>query len=210
MIVTINLLPYRQARRLKKAHLILASWVGTTVAMLGILLLVHLRVTGILNEKMAQEQNNERTIANLDKQLGEVKDIRDLKSLIETKLKIISELKQLRNLPVRLIDTIIHSLPDKAWLKEVQTQGQTVKINGMAQSNAVVAVFMNNLNASPLINNVKLGQVALNSGTAAIKAFSLEAGFGPKKEAETNSKAGFTPSRGGVQKPADNQKKGAR
>ncbi len=212
MIATVNLLPYRPARRLKKAYLILASWGGTAILTAGILLLVHLQFTSLLDERNALEKQNEQTIAELDKQLGEVKNIRDIKLIIETKLKIIQELKQARNLPVRLIDTIIHALPEKAWLKDITTQGQTLKLKGMAQSNAVVAMFMNNLSASPLISGVKLDQVALNTGTSAIKAFSLEAQFGPKSDTPPGTNA--APNTTASPKPAnpkpegDAQKKG--
>jgi len=184
VIVSINLLPYREARRLKKANLIIASWGATALATAGILFLVHLQFTGHLDDLEAQSRANEATIADLDQKLGEVKNIRELKKFIETKLKIIDELKQTRNLPVRIIDEVVRALPEKGWLKELQIQDRTLKLGGMAQSNAVVANFMNNLSASPFISNVKLGQVSLNTAKDKVKTFNLESTFAPPKPPE--------------------------
>ncbi|HIJ83405.1 MAG: hypothetical protein HW380_124 [Magnetococcales bacterium] len=180
MIVAINLLPYRQARRAKKANVILASWAGTAVTMVILLFLIHLQVTDHLDMLNAQVKKNDATIAKLDIELGEVKDINELKTLIESKLKIVDDLKKSRNIPVRLIDDIIRAVPDKAWLSSLQLKGENLKLQGMAQSNAVVADLMDNLNASPLIDDVKLAQVTLGDAKASRttknnKSFALDA-----------------------------------
>ncbi|MBF0109683.1 MAG: PilN domain-containing protein [Magnetococcales bacterium] len=190
MIATINLLPYRQARRLAKANRIIASWGGTFVATIAILFLIHLQFTGHLEAREAQARDNEAIIADLDKKLGEVKNIRELKKFIENKLKLIEELKQSRNLPVRIIDEVITALPEKSWLKGIQMQDRTLKLNGMAQSNAVVAGFMERLNASPFIDNVRLGQVSLNATKDKVKAFSLEASYAPLEQKKEEPEPG--------------------
>ncbi|MEO5327728.1 MAG: PilN domain-containing protein [Magnetococcus sp. THC-1_WYH] len=179
MISTINLLPYREARRLQRANRIMATWAGTALVTVVGLALIHFQFTGHLDDLNAQAQKNEAIIADLDKKLGEVKKIREIKKIIEAKLAIIKELKFKRNLPVHLIDEVVHAMPEKAWLKELQLQGTTLKLTGMAQSNAIVADLMDNLNASPYIENVKLGQVATASPTDKAKSFSLEADVAP-------------------------------
>lgn len=177
MIVSINLLPYRPARRLRQANFILASWGATAVATVAVLFLVHFQVTSYKESLDAKSVANEATIASLEQKLGEVKDIRELKKFIEMKLKIVETLSQARNLPVRLVDETIRALPEKIWLNGFNTAGPSLKLVGMAQSNAVVADFMRNLGASPFINNVKLDQVQQNESKMKVKTFSLSAGF---------------------------------
>ena len=160
MILKVNLLPYREARRLRRVQAIFAAWGATAVLGLGIIFLVEGAISNHIIAQNTTQEKNKVTIILLDKKLGEIKDINNRKREVETRLEIIQTLGHQRNLPVHLLEAISHAIPEKVWLKKITTSNMTLTIAGNTLSNAMVADFMRRLDLSPHISKVNLSKIS--------------------------------------------------
>ncbi|MBF0379670.1 MAG: PilN domain-containing protein [Magnetococcales bacterium] len=160
MILHVNLLPYREARREKMIQKILIAW-GMTVALgVGGIIMTNSMISDHVLEQKAIKKQKQATIAQLDAKLGEIKDINVRKQQVKARLAVIETLGLQRNLPVHLLEAISTAIPDKVWLREISTTQNTITISGFTLSNAMVADFMRKLDSSDHITNVNLNNIA--------------------------------------------------
>jgi type IV pilus assembly protein PilN len=59
---------------------------------------------------------------------------------------------------VHLFDELVKTIPHSVRLSSMQQQGDALKLDGVAQSNASVADYMRNLEQSPWMSNIQLGK----------------------------------------------------
>jgi type IV pilus assembly protein PilN len=160
MILRVNLLPYRDARRQRMVQAIIAAWGGTLIVGLGIVLLVSSAISDHIGVQLFTKMKNKTVIANLDKKLGEIKDLKERQKQVKARLGIIKTLGLQRNLPVFLLDAISGAIPDNIWLSNISTTDRGLSIVGNTLSNAMVADFMRRLDLSPYITRVNLNNIA--------------------------------------------------
>lgn len=164
MTLHINLLPYREARRLRAVQRIFAAWGGVLLLGLVLIAVVSTLIDNRIAEQKASQSQNKKILAKLDERLGEIKDIESRTKLVMDRLKIIDTLSRQRDLPVQLLATIGEALPEKMWLTEIATQQTRLTIVGNTLSNAMVADFMRRLDRSPHVTNVTLINIAQYKG----------------------------------------------
>ncbi|MBF0455902.1 MAG: PilN domain-containing protein [Magnetococcales bacterium] len=164
MILRINLLPYREARRLQKVQAIAVAWGLTALVGLIAIFIAKGMIADHLSAQQITQKRNKEIIARLDEKLGEIKDINSRKKEVKARLEIIDTLSRQRNLPVFLLEAISLAIPDKVWLKEISTIEQTLTVIGYTLSNAMVADFMRRLDSSPHLAQVNLKNIAQSKG----------------------------------------------
>jgi type IV pilus assembly protein PilN len=98
-------------------------------------------------------------IAKLDKQIEEIRKIREETASLLAKKQVVENLQANRSEPVQLLDQLLRQLPDGVYLKAIRQQGPKVNITGYAQSNARVSTLMRNLGASPYLENPELVEI---------------------------------------------------
>ena len=156
MMMEINLLPHREARR--------AADLRETVAvlLLGLVLVggaVFLTDKGVKSDLAAAEASVthlKADIARFEPQKKLVKDFKKRKKQLQSKLDVIDTLEQARNGPVRVLDELSASVPDRLWLTSISTKGKGISLEGQSLDTGVVADFLRGLNASPYFKNVDL------------------------------------------------------
>ncbi len=144
----INLLPWREAYRKEKKEQFLAI-IGGVVILSG--LIAYLWVVSVQSSIENQEARNhllETEIANLDKQVKEIADLKKVRDDLLARIKIIQDLQGTRPLIVRYFDDFARSIPDGVFVTMVARAGGVVSIEGIAESYNRVATFMRNLEAS--------------------------------------------------------------
>lgn len=191
MMLKINLLPYREARRLVQVKVIFFAWIVTAVLGLGAVFVVQMHFSDYEQSLEVTQKSNEAVIAKLDRDLGEIKEISARKDQVLARLDIIKNLTKIRHLPVHLLEEISSAIPEKVWITKLDAGDGKLLLTGTAQSSALVADFMRRLSASPYISNVELTQVAhVNQSGHDLKAFSLGAGFAMPTEEKSSSPPG--------------------
>ena len=158
-MIRINLLPHREeARKAKRRHFYLM--VGAAISLAG--LVVFLGYTIINGYIAAQDSANaflKAEIAVLDKQLAEIKLLKEKTQALLARKQVIEDLQRDRSETVYLLSELVKQVPEGVYLKSLKQDGAKVNITGYAQSNARVSALMRNLEASPWLENPQLIEV---------------------------------------------------
>ena len=155
----INLLPWREELRSEKQRQLTNVAVGAGVVMLGIVVLVHLQVAGMINNQDNRNTYMDQQIAIVDKQIKEIDSLEKEKKALLERMTVIQELQGTRPVIVHLFDEIAKTLPEQAVLLNINRKKDSINLEGVADSNDYVSQFMRNLNESPWLTNPKLSVI---------------------------------------------------
>ena len=160
-MIRINLLPVREARRqasLRRQAIFLGVAVG-----LGILLCVALQIS--MNSRISGRQamlaTKNQELKRLEATQQEVKRFEREKADIEAKLSVITEIEKARIGPVKVMDTIATQIPKRVWLTSLNAKEGALEVQGRSLDAEVVAEFLTNLEATPMLNNLELQETQL-------------------------------------------------
>jgi type IV pilus assembly protein PilN len=192
-MMRINLLPIRVSKKkaVGKQQLVLFALV-----IVGAVIVNFVWASSRASELSAREAKLKRTreeIAQLDRIIGEVKNIRDQQGQLREKLEILAELKANRSGPVRVLDALATVTPKRLWLTKVEEKSSVVTFTGAAATIDDVSEFMTQLKKTPFFKDVELTKtVAKTDKSLRFVEFTLTAGVrysGNKPEAATVAKA---------------------
>ena len=174
-MIRINLLPHREEKRKarQKQFAILAGLAAAFgLAVAGLLWVVF--DAQIDNQKGRNKYLTDE-IAKLDKQIDEIKRIREETASLLSKKQVVEGLQSNRSEPVYLLDQLLRQLPEGLYLKSIKQTGAKISVTGYAQSNARVSAFMRNIEASPYLGNPNLVQItAVTVNTQRANEFILD------------------------------------
>jgi type IV pilus assembly protein PilN len=192
-MIRINLLPHREEKRKRR----LQQFVGLAVftAILG--LVVAGAIWFFLDQQVQQQAANvsymKTEIGKLDKQIEEIRKIREETASLLAKKQVVEGLQSNRSEPVQLLDQLLRQLPEGIFLKQVKQTGVKVNVVGYAQSNARVSTLMRNLGASPYLENPELVEIKAalldNNPTKRVSEFSMNISVKRAKGEEAKSPA---------------------
>lgn len=170
----INLLPWRDELRKEQQKEFGVRIGGFVIAAAAIVFVFHIY---FVNRIEYQEQRNQfltTKIADLDKKIQEIEQLEKDKQRLIDRIRAIEGLQSNRPLIVRFFDELITSLPEGVSITKIVQQGDSITINGEAQSNARVSSFMRNLESSKWLKdpNLDIIQSKDTSGTR-IASFTL-------------------------------------
>ena len=167
MSVRINLLPHREERR-KRARQHFAVLAGVSAA-------VGIAIVGAMwyvTDKRIENQSNRNAflkgeIAKLDKEIDEIKKLRDEIAALLARKQVIETLQADRAQTVHLLDELVSVMPEGVYVRAFKQRGLRVNLIGYSQSNARVSTLMRNIEASPWLAQPLL--VEVKAGTTADK-----------------------------------------
>lgn len=159
-MIRINLLPVRVSKKKEagKQQLILFALLAV-----GILLGNFVWSKSRTDELAAREQKLRRTrdeIAQLERIIGEVKNIKAQQAELKDKLAVLDKLRAGRQGPVRMLDEIATILPKKLWLTKMEERGGAMLFEGSASTIEEVSAFMAALRRSAYFSAVELKKTA--------------------------------------------------
>lgn len=160
MMMEINLLPHREARRAADLRETVAVLVLGLVVIGGGIFLVDQGVKSDLETAQANVMQLEADIERYGPQKKLVSKFKKRKKQLQSKLDIIKSLERARNGPVRVLDELSSSVPDRLWLTSIKTKGKGIKLAGQSLDTGVVADFLREMNASPYFKNVDLDKTS--------------------------------------------------
>jgi type IV pilus assembly protein PilN len=158
-MIAINLLPHRELKRAARQRQMLMVAGGVLILGALTVLLVHSAINGMIDNQAARNQMLKDEMARLDKDIEEIKKLKDTtKSLLDRK-KVVEDLQTNRAQEVHLLDQMVRQLPDGMYLKSIKQQGNVITLQGYAQSNARVSTLLRNLEASPWLESPDLNEI---------------------------------------------------
>ena len=177
-MMRINLLPHREEKR-KARQKQFAVLAGITAGLgLVVAALLWVFFEGQVENQNGRNRYLNEEIAKLEKQIEEIKKIREETASLLAKKQVVEGLQSNRSEPVYLLDQLLRQLPEGLYLKSIKQAGTKINVTGFAQSNARVSAFMRNIEASPYLENpnlIEIKAVIVNSQRA--NEFSLDFGI---------------------------------
>ncbi len=155
-MVRINLLPVRVSKKKAagKQQLILIA-VVIAAGFAGNALWAMSRASD-LEARQVKIRKTREEIAQLDRIIGEVKNIKDQQAALREKLDILAQLKANRSGPVRVLDALASLTPKRLWLTKMEEKGGVVTWTGAASTIDDVSEFMTALKQNPYFGTVEL------------------------------------------------------
>jgi type IV pilus assembly protein PilN len=130
-------------------------------------------------ELAARENKLKRTkdeITQLDRIIGEVKDIKAQQAALKEKLDILERLKAGRSGPVKLLDQLAQIMPVRLEIRKMEEKAGGVTFDGSAATIDDVSAFMTALKNTPYFTGVELRKTtAVNRGGLRIVDFVVTA-----------------------------------
>jgi type IV pilus assembly protein PilN len=173
-VIRVNLLPHREERRKARREQFFAL-AGLIVLMAGLVaLMVHGAISGYISQQEAKNAFLKKEIAALDKDIDEIKRLKEQTDALLSRKRVIEALQNNRTEAVRLFNELARQVPDGVYLKAAKQAGPKLSLIGYAQSNARVSTLMRNLEASPLLEAPNLIEIkATTLGNRRLAEFSM-------------------------------------
>jgi type IV pilus assembly protein PilN len=159
-MIRINLLPVRVSKKkvAGKQQLILFALVAV-LGVIGNLLWTQARA-GELKSRQTRLKRTQEEIEQLERIIGEVKNIKEQQAALKAKLDILDKLKSARSGPVRMLEELATITPKKVELRKMEEKGGTMTFDGSAASIDDVSAFMAALKTSRYFTGVELRKTA--------------------------------------------------
>lgn len=185
----INLLPWRETLRKKRQKdfgmATLLSLILTGAACGG----ANFYIGDMISYQDERNAFLSNEIALVDKKIKEIKDLERKKAQLIARMNVIQSLQASRPLIVHLFDELVSTIPDGTYLTKLTQSGNSVTMNGVAESNARVSAYMRNIDSSAWLNRPTLQIITSTNkakGTFTLTAVQLD----PNKSAEESTAAG--------------------
>jgi len=160
----INLLPWRAERR-KQRQKDFFTMLGLSA--LGAVLIAFLIVNYYSRQIGGQNERNDylrQKIAEVQKQIDEIKTLEEKKALLLKRKEIIEELQADRSQMVHLFDSLVRTIPDGVVLTSIKQEGDKLTLEGRSQSNARVSTYMRSLEGAGWMTKPELSVIEAKAG----------------------------------------------
>ncbi|MEO9079252.1 MAG: PilN domain-containing protein [Rhodanobacter sp.] len=154
----VNLLPWRAERRKQREREFYMQLVAAFVAGLGLFLLWSFWMNQRIDNQNDRNAYLQTEIKQLDVRIAKIKDLEKVREHLLARKQIIEQLQADRSQMVHLFDELVKTIPSNARLTAMKQSGQTMSLDGVAQSNASVAEYMRNIEASPWMGHADLSK----------------------------------------------------
>ncbi|MCI0507253.1 MAG: PilN domain-containing protein [Gammaproteobacteria bacterium] len=155
----INLLPWREELRTAKKRQFNTAMGGAAIVTALAVVFVHIQMTSMITSQNQRNQFLENTIKQVEKEIEEIRDLKNAKENLLARMEVIQKLQSSRPEIVHLFEEIANATPKGVFLLDTSRNGDKLTITGVADSNDSVSAFMRNLDASEWLSNPKLSVI---------------------------------------------------
>lgn len=187
-MMRINLLPHRAEKRRARHIQFVALSVISVMAGAFLVGFVQIAIGTQISNQEARNEYLKQETAILDKQIEEIKKLREQTKALLIRKNVVEGLQSTRSDVVHLLDQMLRLLPDGIYLKSLKQTGNKINLAGYAQSNARISTLMRAIEDSPWLDSPALIQIqATNAAGGRISEFSLSFNLTkPQVEAATS------------------------
>jgi type IV pilus assembly protein PilN len=190
----VNLLPWRAERRKQREREFYMQLVAAFVVALGVLLLWVFWMDQRIDNQNERNAYLQTEIKQLDVRIAKIKDLEKVREHLLARKQIIEQLQADRSQMVHLFDELVKTIPTSARLSGLKQSGQSMSLDGVAQSNASVAEYMRNIETSPWMGHADLRKTEnTHNGTRMPYLFGLNVLLSKPKSDEIDGKTPVLP-----------------
>ncbi len=169
----INLLPWREEQRKEQTRQFVTIAALSLILTIALIVLVHMTFSNQIDFQNSRNRILEQEISRLDASLKQIADLEDTKEQLLSRMDIIQSLQQQRPQIVHLFDDFVRTVPEGIYLTKISQAGDTLSIEGVAESNGRVSAYMRNIDASEWMSTPKLQVIETRKGTLRSSNFTL-------------------------------------
>lgn len=170
----INLLPWREERRQERQQQFFTALIISFVVAAALLYAVMLYADSLIEEQNNRNAFLKKEIVLMDRKIKEISQLEAERSRLLARMNVIQELQLSRPKVVKVLDALVRTLPDGIHIEKLARTGKSLNMDGVAQSNARVSVFMRQLDSNPELTESTLKVIKRTStNDDAIRKFSL-------------------------------------
>jgi type IV pilus assembly protein PilN len=158
-MIRINLLPHREEKRRARRQQFYGLLGMVSVLASLIVFLVYTVIAGYIAAQEAKNDFLKKEIVVLDKQIDQIKRLKEQTQALLARKQIIEALQRDRAEAVRLLSELVKQMPEGVYIRSVKQEGVKVSLSGYAQSNARVSALMRNVEASPWLEKPQLIEI---------------------------------------------------
>ena len=160
----INLLPWRAERRKLRQKEFMTMVGFAAIAAVAIAFLISSYYGAQISGQNERNQFLRDQITQVDKQIDEIKALDQKKSKLLARKEVIEQLQANRSKMVHLFDSLVRTIPDGVVLTSVKQEGDKLTLQGRAQSNSRVSIYMRNLEGSGWMTKPELSVIEAKAG----------------------------------------------
>ena len=158
-MIRIHLLPHREeAKKAKREQFYVLTGLVSVLAAL-IVFAVYTLIDGQINLQAGNNDFPKQEIAVLDKQLDQIKRLKEQTQALLSRKQVIENLQRDRGETVYLLSEMVKQVPEGVYIRTLKQESLKVSLTGYAQSNARVSALMRNIDASPWLEKPQLIEV---------------------------------------------------
>lgn len=161
-MANINLLPWRaelkHRQRQEYLSALLASAILAAVVMFG----VSTYYGGQIDSQNRRNQYLIQESAILDQKIAELNSLRDQKKELEQRLQLVQDLQESRNLVTQLFNTLADIVPPGVYLKIIEKEGRSIKIEGISESNNRLAALVRNIEEVEWLSDASIQRITMD------------------------------------------------
>jgi len=170
----INLLPWREERRQERQQQFFVALIAGLIFAAAVLYGAVWYEDSLLEQQNLRNSYLQTEITKLDHKIAEIRTLGKEREKLLARMKVIEGLQASRPKVVKVFDALVRCVPDGIYLDKVTRQGDKLTLNGVAQSNARVSVFMGMLEDNAEFIDPKLTVIQRTSTKDdAIRKFTL-------------------------------------
>lgn len=179
----INLLPWREELRQERQQRFFAALGAGLLFAAAILYLVVFYANSLIDEQNQRNQFLQQEIAKVDEKIREIEELEKQRERLLARMQVIQELQESRPKVVKVFDSIVRVVPEGVHLTTLTRSGNLLDFNGVAQSNARVSVFMQQIDTNQEYDESRLKVIKRTSSRDdAIRTFTVEVNEAKSKE----------------------------
>jgi type IV pilus assembly protein PilN len=152
----INLLPWREELRAERQKQFVSSMVIALVLAGIVLYGVMFIVDGWIEQQNRRNGLLKQEISKLDNEIKEIRKLEEEREKLLARIQVIQELQTSRPKVVKVLDSIVRLVPDGVHLEKLDREGPKFTLSGIAESNARVSVFMNQIDKNTELKEANL------------------------------------------------------
>ncbi|MDN5848354.1 MAG: PilN domain-containing protein [Nitrococcus sp.] len=162
MAIQINLLPWREELRKKRERAFYGMLAASLLAGAGVWLVTHTELNGRIDYQQNRNEFLTQEIARLDEKIVEIRELEATKTKLIARMGVIQKLQQGRPQIVHLFHQFVATLPEGLYLTSINQQGSQITVTGVAESNARVSNYMENLDGSQWLTDPDLNVIEVS------------------------------------------------
>lgn len=189
-MIRVNLLPHRQLKREARQREFGLMAGFSAIAAAFIIFMGWTFIDSQVSEQTSRNGRLDAAILNLDKEIADIKDLKDQISIMLERKQVVENLQTNRSQSVVVLDELSRQLPEGMYFKSIKQKANVITIEGVADTNARVATLVRNLSTSNWMESPNLVEIkSLMVNTLKQNAFTLTVNLKVPKVDSDNASA---------------------